>query len=169
MIILEGADGTGKTYAANWLSFQLQIPLHHFGGPPKSKADIINRIGKMFLNPNRIFDRCSIISEPVYGPIIRGDCFFTKQEISNYLYIINKQAKIIYCRPSIQTIFSNKLITKLHKSQEQVDSVKKSLERIIYTYDNFMSRLNTFHFNRDTMELKELLKFCKLPNNYMEE
>jgi len=161
MIIFEGPDGAGKTYSAEWLSNFSGIPLYHAGGPPTTREEILSRIEHMLQNRKQIFDRFPLISEPIYGPIIRGSCLLTPDEILSYLCEMKTFAKIVYCRPSVKTILSAELKSKPHKSSDHTEAVKMFITEIINAYDESMSelsrlRLRVYLFDRDKMNLEDL-------------
>ena len=107
MIIIEGPDGAGKTYTAEWLSSQLRIPIHHAGGPPKRAEEIQERMDVFWKEPYKIFDRCIYFSEQIYGPILRSEYLLSKIKISNYRnQLKGHRAKVVYCRPPLEIILS---------------------------------------------------------------
>lgn len=155
--IFEGPDGSGKSSTALEVSKAVNFPVHHFGGPPESKKEILKRVEFIHTADNIIFDRVPYISDQIYGPIIRReDSIF-----QNKMYPLIK-FPLIYCRPSIETILSVSLEPKLHKSQEHTDKVKDQIVQIIMAYDKIMEQLVHIHFNRDTQTVGELCERLKL-------
>ena len=58
MLIFEGPDNSGKSTIASYISYELNIPLHHFGKLPSNIDEFKNRVEFMFDNKdNYIFDR----------------------------------------------------------------------------------------------------------------
>lgn len=143
MIVLEGPDGAGKTTLANQLSAALNIAVQHSGGPPKSREEIIERQRTLNDRLRRkelfIADRVPLISDSVYGPIIRGGTPFETLphfgiELRMYL-----TAPIIYCRPPISriadTVYKRKEPPKAYKSIDHILGVKDNLSGIVLSYD----------------------------------
>lgn len=153
--IFEGPDGSGKSFTALEVSRAVKIPIHHSGGPPKSQVEMILRVGKMLKMDNIIFDRFSIISEQVYGPILRGENIFE----GDWLHKI--PFPVIYCRPSRKTILETKLETKLHKTLELISKVEKDINLIIDAYDELMTHIKHIHFNRDKQTCAELISLLE--------
>jgi len=157
--IFEGPDGAGKSFIALEFSRAVNLPIHHFGGPPKSTKEIYMRAKFIEQSVDIIFDRVPIISDQIYGPIIRGDSsVFTDEDfprLSNYT--------IIYCRPSLETILSVSLEAKMHKSQKHTDKVKGNIINIVAAYDHIMRKIPHITFNRDKATCGELcLRLQKL-------
>lgn len=65
-IIVEGIDGTGKSYLVKILSELLQMEAHWPGGPPSDDIDMVNRLNWQLNQDNTIFDRLTCISEACY-------------------------------------------------------------------------------------------------------
>lgn len=153
-IIIEGPDGSGKSYTACSIERAVPLSIYPTQGPPKSAGEIVRRVIKFFGQDNLIFDRCPLISEMVYGPVIRGNHIFDK----SWLIRFDPQKDIIvYCRPSTDTIIETKLVQKDHKPQDHVEEVIKKHHRIIERYDVIMSYIDgVIEFNRDNQTLEEL-------------
>ncbi len=71
-IVLEGPDGGGKSTLATLLSEITGMPVAPGEGPPKAPGEIVARIFRLQELDGVIFDRHPIVSESIYGPIIRG-------------------------------------------------------------------------------------------------
>lgn len=149
--IFEGPDGAGKSFTAQEVSRAVGLPVHHFGGPPKSPEEILERVEFIHKADNLIFDRVPYISDQIYGPIIRGE----DSVFQNKMYPLIK-FPIIYCRPSTKTILSASLKAKPHKSQKHTDKVKSNIIEIIRAYDYLMGHLTHIKFNRDIQSCAEL-------------
>lgn len=155
-IIFEGPDGAGKSYTARETSRAVGFPVHHFGGPPKSNEEIWKRAEFIFQAKDLIFDRVPIISDQVYGPIIR------KEEsvfCSAHLTLI--PFPVIYCRPSVETIMAVSLEEKEYKSKKQVQLVTERIRQIIEAYDRIMARIPHIKFDRDKQTCAELISLLE--------
>lgn len=149
--IFEGPDGAGKSFTALEVSRAVGLPIHHSGGPPKSRQEMFNRVERLLTKDNIIFDRFPLISDHVYGPIIRNESLFS-------LHMLQRiKLPVIYCRPSLKTILDVSLETKPHKSQEQVDLVKSNILKIVSGYDTIMTKIPHITFNRDKQTCAELI------------
>jgi len=80
MLIVEGPDGAGKTTLALRLSEDLQWPVatrvvgadtQIVGGRTELKSWVEENLAQGF--QQTIFDRHRLISEPIYGPLFRGE------------------------------------------------------------------------------------------------
>lgn len=156
--IFEGPDGAGKSFTALEVSRVVNLPIHHFGGPPESDDEILERVKFIGEADNMIFDRIPWISDQIYGPLIRGtDSIFQNMKLPPMKF------PIIYCRPSLKTILSVSLEAKAHKSQEHTDKVKQKILDIVRAYDIIMCKIPHITFNRDEQTCEELcLKLQKL-------
>lgn len=155
-LIFEGPDGAGKSYTAREVSRAVGFPVHHFGGPPKSKDEVWDRAQFIFKAKNMIFDRVPIISDQVYGPILRNE-----ESVFCLSHLTLIPFPVIYCRPSYDTLLSVKLETKDHKPKAHVDKVTKNLLKILRAYDDIMERIPHIKFNRDKESIEDLIKRLK--------
>lgn len=137
-IIVEGCDNSGKTTLIQKLvkAFESEVVLSCRSIPLEDQIEWIqNEINRT--NTNVIYDRFPLISEQVYGPILRGGSKFDDLPI-NHCMDYDEYARrvlhtlnpiIIYCRPSTMTISST-----FHE-REQLEGTAKNLHEIINAYD----------------------------------
>ena len=144
MIIIEGCDNSGKSMLAAQLSKALDIPARHSSRPdPKWTSVQALEHSSRQLRPQRaILDRVYSISEPIYGPIVRGknalgDC--ARQAI---LDLYQRPYLIIYCRPHVDTILRN-------AGREQMEGVIENHRQLVQRYDDFM--LDIIRFSKCTV------------------
>ncbi len=150
MIIVEGPDNSGKTTLCEGLANTLEIKVKHSGGPCKEESDFRNRMAKIMIDSNVIYDRVPAISEVIYQPVVRA-------ETDNWIFPIFKEyinrlleldPILIYCRPPnfvVMDLKDHKV--KAHESVEHVDKVKENAFQIILAYDRLMSRLPCLTFD----------------------
>jgi hypothetical protein len=124
MIVIEGPDGAGKTSLIKRLSNDLQIPIHERSANSDSSATLnepgVTRganlaawaykdIITMPEQPFSIYDRHCLISEFVYGPIVRG--YLDPNMLSTTIhFLIRRMAEctfVVFCRPSNDEITKN--------------------------------------------------------------
>jgi tRNA uridine 5-carbamoylmethylation protein Kti12 len=129
MIIIEGVDNSGKTTLCNKLSEAFDLNIWIREGPVKDKRILVDRIRESFLkHDDDILDRHPIISEMVYGAVIRHNNLLGDWEF-NYLALLVKQNPlIIYCRPP------NRKIIKFGR-RKQMKGVKERIYRLMDRYD----------------------------------
>lgn len=162
--IFEGPDGSGKSTLINDLKEEFpEFQIIKSIGPLKVKEEAENvclEIFKILDSRGPIFfDRCYILSELIYGPILRNISLVGLMELEKLTEKIKEtKTHIIYCRADFSILEKLKLKTKKHKSQEQIDLVKKNLRSLVSVYDNLIFSLNTvykipvLYYNRNTME-----------------
>lgn len=137
MIVLEGADNSGKTTLASRFS---GLPVYTAGPAPKDSEsedkcliEQMNRAGKVCVQ-----DRLTCISQQVYADRM----FDTK--LGSYLVDMLKMPKVIvvYCRPPDRVLMD--LSTHSIKSYDTEEHLKKILDnqhRFIERYDSLMSTI----------------------------
>lgn len=170
MIILEGPDGAGKSTLGKTLSERLNIPLIHTGGH-QDRVAMYDAIEEILDNPNEavIFDRISLISEQIYGPLLRDKNIFNNPFGQDMMMKLrNRQPAYIYVRPKDpQRIFEVQLQTKPHKDQKHINKVAKLLYWVLDSYDKVFVELQEYGFQHciqydytsDSIEL--LIEWCK--------
>lgn len=138
IIIIEGPDGSGKTTLVNMLKEELGI-----GVAPRVVSKETNAMTDLqaWVDDNldgglvpTIFDRHRLISEPIYGPLIRG----TAQPGFSELHWLAPRLKrlylmkpiIIYCLPPLEEVMAN-----LENDPDNASVVKKT-EAIYQAYVN---------------------------------
>ena len=142
MIIVEGPDGSGKSTLVELIRqkshrfFWLMRP----SGPPKSRQDILRTLHWVRLRQPELsilLDRHPAISEPIYGPRLRGlnkiPDFDSPEGRKILLWGTNV---IVYCRPALPVIVSNCF------SSFQLEGVREQIEDIVGAYDRMMQELS---------------------------
>ncbi|MHA1806801.1 MAG: hypothetical protein ACTSX2_04445 [Candidatus Thorarchaeota archaeon] len=139
LIILEGADGSGKTSLAHRIRKDLdEYTLFLKSSGPPTIGQLADVIGWLASVPTRIpivCDRLSVISEYVYGPIIRGKCLhgLTTEQIA--LWLKGRPSLVIHCRPSYSALAAGV------RQEVQMEGVVLNHRHIIKGYDEIMGEL----------------------------
>lgn len=119
-IIVEGPDGAGKTTLINHLSEVLELSIHakastSVEGPVKNLFDWVNKDMSSLWGPDGgpvsvIYDRHPVISEPIYGRIVRGNVQYPFEEesfISTISQAICDSAVVVWCLTDLDTVTRN--------------------------------------------------------------
>lgn len=139
MIIIEGPDNSGKSTLASFLAYELGMQVYHAGGPPASIKEMNGRVQFILNNSDQfIFDRCPLISEPVYSILRPGGNMFGD---SDELYKALRELKpvLIYCRPPdniVLEVDSHKI--KAHDSPSHIAKVTANMAMLVDRYDHIM-------------------------------
>jgi len=150
MIIIEGMDGSGKTSLAQKLSFRLgNVPIKRFvksGGPiyydllvERTRATLTELRNQVTRNqrPVVIYDRFPLISEAVYGTILRGRNSFGDEWTTLIDLLLALDPVVIYCRPGIKFILQNLQET----ADRQMEEVVSRARELVNAYDELISWL----------------------------
>lgn len=115
-IVVEGADGSGKSNLVRDLVAALGLPIHprstpSVGGPP---ANLDQWVEREFRRPKvqGIYDRHALVSEPIYGPIIRGampGMFNDKTWLETCRGRLAHQSVFVFCIPPYMNVADNVL------------------------------------------------------------
>lgn len=136
MIVVEGVDNTGKTTLAKFLAEQLGFVYMHNPGPPneQTQPEWVLFIEDSLLDvENRVYDRHPIISEAVYGPILRDKD--TLKGTGYIVRLVELNPIIIYCRPPASVIENTIL------DREQLEGVADNLGVLLDVYDDYIAEL----------------------------
>jgi thymidylate kinase len=131
ILVLEGADGTGKTFLAKALEKRGFEYRHQ--GPPAAGTDLFELYTQELLyaqGKDVVFDRLHV-GELIYGPVMRGKSLISLEQfrlINQLLFSLG--GKIIFCDTDNETIIQNYLA---RKNQEYLTDREK-LYKVIYDY-----------------------------------
>lgn len=139
MIVVEGVDGSGKSTLINSLSYELKLKVHprassSVGGPVKDIFGWAARDLDQWHQQStpHIYDRHPLISEPIYGPVVRGhlDHRFSTPEGRRIQQMFKELSLVILCKPPIQEVMSN-ISDPLH---DQMDGVADHAAALYHLY-----------------------------------
>ena len=143
-IILEGPELGGKSSVARIIKERLGIKSFHAGGPPDNREAAFKRFEA--LPRDQVWDRCTLISELIYGPIFRNISYFSFTESFVRLQTLNPI--IIYCRPSNKHLrYALQFLkhqNKPHKDEQYNAQVRKNHNATIEKYDDLMNIYEKF-------------------------
>jgi len=144
ILIVEGMDNTGKTTLCDQLSRAFDLPLiHSIGGPGISSKEMTDWI-KLWLHRGRaiggiVIDRLSLISEPIYGELLRGQSNLDPEDArETWALVAEMSPTIIYCRPPLDTILRSM------EDRPQMSGVVDNALRLIRDYDQAFLHLHTW-------------------------
>jgi hypothetical protein len=135
-IHVEGTDGSGKSTLVPILAKGLSCEVVPSEGPAKSWDDCLIRVGKR-LRPGIVCDRSSgLVSELVYGPVLRGGCITQEDRMWDVVKIlIVHGVKFVYCRPPATRIKPEFFDDE---APEVVAGVKAKEAELLARYDDVM-------------------------------
>jgi thymidylate kinase len=136
IIVVEGTDNAGKTTLALSIAKQMKaIYVKSENIPPKNEYlnqySFILTAASEYGNGIVISDRHHAVSEPIYGPLVRGASSIDVQQAEFQLRSIEV---FIFCRPP------NERITKTMNERKQMAGVDRNIDKIIERYDKFFLR-----------------------------
>jgi len=138
LVILEGADGSGKTSLSTRLRKNLDpyILLLRSNGPPHHIEQLASVVNFMKDGPRLIpviTDRHPLISEFVYGPILRGECMHSLDV--RQMATLFWDSMIVYCRPNYAALAAGV------REETQMEGIVMNHRRIVRAYDDLMGQL----------------------------
>lgn len=141
VIIVEGFDNSGKTSLVQKL--QRYLPEHrtiHSPGPKGASLHfwVATQLREMAENPRVIYDRFPLISDMVFGPILRDEVVFSPEQWYGYWKeLLKHDPFIVYTRPATNFIMDSLL------QREQMDGVVRKAPALLEAYDNLFRDLPT--------------------------
>lgn len=156
IIIVEGVDGSGKTTLIKNLREQTKTYFWVASSSRRPQTviqlrDAVHWLGQSsYLKLPVVCDRYPVISEEVYGPILRDGSLLNQlgqRELGDVTEFLSFAVdRIIYCRPPFEAIKEN-----LDKNK-QMDGVLDKLPKLLKRYDDLMDSLrddNIFVYHYD--------------------
>lgn len=142
IIVVEGVDGSGKSTLLE--NARLQIPKKYFvlvrhSCRPLSTEQILDFLN--FIEEGRlpiILDRHPLISEPIYGPVLRKENLVDgiENESSAIDRLVATVDRIIYCRPPDPVIEKNLC------NLPQLAGIHENIWDLLDAYDQRMHQLH---------------------------
>lgn len=139
MIIIEGCDNTGKTTLGHRLVDDIH-GVYVTNKQPRKRELMIPYMKEMFLLSAKmplILDRWPAISEPIYGPILRGESALEEDAVVVANHILTwTNPLVIYCRPPLDKVLGS------IDERDQLPGVVENAEKIYHQYDEAMWRFS---------------------------
>ena len=139
MIIIEGPDGSGKTNLIGRLADRFQLKVHekfvHSTDYEGSSGDLFQRACLDIVDrPNEltIYDRHPLISEYVYGPIIRGKLpalVWAGPVARQMVERLASNSLVVWCRPPNERLHSTV------STERDMTGVSTHIDAIAGVYD----------------------------------
>lgn len=117
MLIVEGPDGAGKTQLVNRLaeSLQMYVMPRVVSKDAEAMVDLVKWVHEDVTSglKRAIYDRHRLISEPIYGPVLRGNIepgFDSQNWLTHYHTLLRRADPfVIFCLPPIENVVKNTL------------------------------------------------------------
>lgn len=165
-VIVEGPDGSGKTSLIEKLRQNIPHLTHHLkastsqGGPIPDLAQwTVTDVQTMASQAPSIYDRHPLISEPIYGSLLRTEQdskFFNADWISLNLQRASQNSLLLLCMPRFYSIEKN-----VRASQDnQMGGVVENIETIVHLYNMFYELrvwpgvLATYDYEQEQADLR---------------
>lgn len=137
-IVIEGPDNSGKSTLVLALAKDLKaVVINSQVVPPPDQYWVEDYVkwysGSSRLNRPIIIDRHPVISDPIYGRLLRGRTVLT----DDYCRNVRSTLFVVYCRPPVSNI-------RDLGSRPQMAGVREHIDRLIAEYDSVMANPHQF-------------------------
>ena len=137
LIAVEGVDGSGKTTLVANLRKALKqdVVCLSRATTPQSLIHMVDQAEWMAQHPPStilLVDRHPLISEEIYGPVLRGESKFSHVSPTLKKTLLSSIDGVIYCRPFVNTIIKN------IEGSSQLSGVSERLNTLLAAYDEYM-------------------------------
>jgi len=154
LIVIEGADGCGKSTLVKQLNKDLGLPVFHSGGP-KTKGAMEKMLDDLeimsFCKQAYICDRVPFVSELVYSQAFGREPVIPAKDLMDYWLL--PDIKIVYCKIDQATALANMSREfKAHKPAEHTAIVEQRHADIVNIYDDLIdsaesARIKVFEYD----------------------
>ncbi len=161
MIIVEGIDGSGKSFLVKRLSKDLGIPTFRFKGVPEDREEFERRCitTQHFLTAKIICDRIPHISESIYGHLRSVSPFISWESSQATLKVFNPL--VIYCRPLNHFIHN----PESYDTSDHLQTVKSNWKILLSLYDLYMIQIKAIKYDWtnsiENILYDKIVKKCK--------
>lgn len=139
-IIVEGPDGAGKSTLVQHLSSALGLNVHPRAsdsktGPIDQLSDWVETHITWLRQSGEatICDRHPVISEPIYGPLVRGECrkmFDDEGWLRHARESLRETTVVVWCMPSMDVVSANVAAT----FRDQMPGVLSHIRQVHQAY-----------------------------------
>lgn len=164
MIIIEGMDNSGKTTLVNYLASEIPCEMMRSPGPntPEFLASWVMIMIQRQASLPVLFDRFPVISEAVYGTVLRGKNALDLYGDRTFTVILKAlHPLIIYCRPPFDRILD-------FEGRDQMVGVKEKALILVDKYDYLMDNMRkegftiiTYDYTSQSLTRLEVLGMVK--------
>lgn len=132
MIVIEGLDNSGKSTLARIIAHAIKLEIQESEGPPKSEGEIEQRIVRYLDDPNKIYVRHPVISNPIYSQA-REDGWKLDPDLRQRFYDI--KPLLIYCDPGTRGLGEHKI--KDHDTEAHLAIIANNYTKLLFLYRNW--------------------------------
>lgn len=138
VLVIEGPDNSGKSTLVTRLSKDLKAVVVNSQVVPPPHEYWVKDYVRWYeeaarFNQQIVLDRHPVISDPIYGPVIRGKTPLSEAYCRN----VRSTLCVIYCRPPIGAI-------RNFGERAQMTGVKEKIADLVAGYDAMMSNPGQF-------------------------
>ena len=156
VIILEGCDGSGKTFLANWLHDTHGYDIVKTGPPPPTGSVTVMYLDALTSAVKRpghtVFDRLHT-GEAIYGPILRGEDRIGPEGMAVMERVIARHGiKLIICSPPWETLVAG------WRSKDDLLKNEATLRTVRERYLEEADRLGIVPYDWTVPDAEERLK-----------
>lgn len=137
---VEGPDGSGKSTLVRYLSGSPRgLEVLPTEGPARSWSECLSRVNRR-VRPGIVCDRSSgLVSELVYGPIVRGRALVDEKQIWSVVGSILHAVTFVYCCTPLDHLRHS---PREGEDVDHVMSVDEKMEEIYHAYRGIMAKIS---------------------------
>jgi thymidylate kinase len=161
-IHVEGTDGSGKSTLVERIGRNEALDMLPTENPPKSWEECLRRI-QLRVDTGIVCDRSSgLVSELVYGPVIRGATITAREEMEKVLLSLKHVVRFVYCRPPLDSI---RHVAREDEDPEHVSAVEIKIVSLLSAYDRLFEwmeerGMEVIRYDWTTDDVNGVIKKC---------
>ncbi len=130
-VVLEGADGGGKSTLAATLADALGMRLQQGSGPPRGPGEVEARLREYNAMTGTVFDRHPAVSQVVYGTIRNDSRSAEFDRLVSEFYLT--PSLFIYCRSTTPEHH----VVKPGENPAHIETLTKKYDLLVSMYDGW--------------------------------